>query len=169
MVVELLLVVGATATAVCFVRGRRVAGVTGLVLGVAAFAVYIVVGSMLESGLPGLLAAGAYAGGMALVMSTGRAPSGSHASPRPTRGERVRRSVVGLLVGAVPGALVIAVPVALHAMGVITSDESQVAFLGMFLLPVGVLIGGVVGALSAGPGRADATPEESQDTPTPVP
>ena len=58
-----------------------------------------------------------------------------------------RRTVIGALVGAAPGALLVLVPLVLHALGVITADQSQIGFAGVPLL----LIGLVAGALARGP------------------
>jgi hypothetical protein len=160
MIVELLLVVGATATGVCFVKGHRMLGVVGVLAGLATFGIYLVVGTVLESAVPGLAAGFVYAAGMGVVAVT--RPSrhaGAPASPVGTG--RGRRALVGGLVGMVPGALVLVVPLLLNTLGVITSDESQVGFLGIFLIPAGLVAGGLVGALTTSRGATQDSPADS--------
>ena len=60
----------------------------------------------------------------------------------------MRRVLKGGLLGAAPGALLIAVVAILHATEVITSDQSQIGFLGVPLLFFGLLIG-MLGAAAA--------------------
>jgi len=55
----------------------------------------------------------------------------------------MRKVLIGGLVGAIPGLLLIVVPALLHAVGLISSDESQIGFAGVPLLFVGVLVGTV--------------------------
>lgn len=54
-----------------------------------------------------------------------------------------RRTVRGALLGAAPGALLVLVPLVLHAAGVITADQSQIGFAGVPLLLIGLSIGAV--------------------------
>jgi hypothetical protein len=63
-----------------------------------------------------------------------------------------RRTVIGALVGATPGALLVLVPAVLHAVGLITADQSQIGFAGVPLMLVGL----TVGALARSPGGAGA-------------
>jgi cobalamin synthase len=149
VVVEVLLAVGAIATGLCFVRGDRRIGAVGVLVGVGAFLVYIVVGSMVESVAPGLLVAGAYAAVMSVAAARSGAPETAPGQARPSSQARARRAVLGALIGTVPGALVMVVPLLLHSLGVITSDQSQVGFLGLFFLPIGLVAGGVIGAATA--------------------
>ena len=62
----------------------------------------------------------------------------------------MRRVLRGGLLGALPGALLIGIVVALHSLEVITSDQSQVGFIGVPLLFFGLLIGMLAGAATAG-------------------
>lgn len=73
-----------------------------------------------------------------------------HASA--VRSDKVVADVVkaGVL-GGVPGMLVVAVPVLLTALDLITADQSQIGFLGVPIMVVGIFIGAAVGA-----GRQDA-------------
>lgn len=66
----------------------------------------------------------------------------------------MRRIAIGGVIGALPGILIAAVPVLLHEMDVITSDESQIGFIGVPLLFVGVVVGIAVAAPEAARGRA---------------
>ena len=154
MIVELLIVVGALATAVCFTRGQRGLGIIGALSGAAVLIFYLVVGSALESALPGLIGGTIYAVGMSIAaVATRRGDSTT--GPAPARQDVVKRSVVGGLIGIVPGVLVMGVPIALHAMDVITSDQSQVGFLGIFFIPVGLIAGAAIGAFTAKPEASD--------------
>lgn len=56
----------------------------------------------------------------------------------------MRRILLGGIIGGLPGGLIAVVPLALHGMDVITSDQSQIGFIGVPLLFLGVLIGIVV-------------------------
>ena len=62
----------------------------------------------------------------------------------------MRRVLLGGLWGALPGAAIIAVAALLHSLGVITADQSQVAFIGVPLLALGLPIGLLSGAAAAG-------------------
>lgn len=166
MIVEVLLIAGATATGVCFARGHRTVGVVGVLAGLVAFGVYLVVGTLLESAVPGLIAGCAYAAGMGVVAATRPASHASAAAP-PSRSGRGRRALVGGLVGMAPGALVLVIPILLHELGVITSDQSQVGFLGIVLVPAGLVAGSVVGALTSSPGTTRDRPADSRSAAAP--
>ena len=62
----------------------------------------------------------------------------------------MRRVLIGGLLGAAPGALLLGVVGILHATDVITSDQSQIGFAGIPLLFFGLLIGLLAGAAAAG-------------------
>lgn len=62
----------------------------------------------------------------------------------------MRRVLYGGLLGALPGALLIGVVVVLHTLDVITADQSQIGFIGVPLLFIGVLLGTAVGAAATG-------------------
>ena len=161
MVVELLLVMGAAATGLCFVRGYRGLGFAGVLGGVLTFGVYLFVGSAMESALPGLVAGVVYASAMTLGVVARGSRGGAEAAP-PTTRDRRRRAFVGGLIGIVPGVLVMVVPLVLHAMGIITSDQSQAGFLGIFLIPAGLLAGAAVGALTRSGSSSDDTPIDAR-------
>jgi hypothetical protein len=55
-------------------------------------------------------------------------------------------------IGALPGLLVGLVPLLLHEVGVITSDQSQIGFIGVPLLFIGVFVGTLAGASDTGYG-----------------
>jgi len=57
-----------------------------------------------------------------------------------------RRVVTGGLIGALPGLLLIGIPVLLAALDVISADQSQIGFLGVPLTVLGILVGSVLGA-----------------------
>jgi uncharacterized membrane protein YccC len=61
----------------------------------------------------------------------------------------MRKVLLGGTIGALPGATIILVTALLHETGLITSDQSQIAFIGVPILFAGVL----VGTLSGGAGR----------------
>jgi len=56
------------------------------------------------------------------------------------------RVVTGGVLGGLPGLLLIAVPVLLAALDLISADQSQIGFLGVPLMIVGIFIGAVLGA-----------------------
>jgi hypothetical protein len=61
----------------------------------------------------------------------------------------VRRMLLGGVIGGLPGMLLVTVPLALHELDVITSDQSQIGFLGVPLLFLGI----PMGLLLSSPGR----------------
>ena len=62
----------------------------------------------------------------------------------------MRRVLIGGLLGAAPGVLLIAVVGILYETDVITSDQSQIGFVGIPLLFFGLLIGLTAGAAASG-------------------
>ena len=66
----------------------------------------------------------------------------------------MRRVFLGGLIGALPGLLVALVPLVLASLDVITSDESQIGFIGVPLVFVGAVVGTLIGARgSSHPGK----------------
>ena len=65
-----------------------------------------------------------------------------------------RRVARGATIGALPGLLLAVVPLLLHDSGVISSDQSQIGFIGLPILVIGTVIGSV--ATAAGSGSAAA-------------
>jgi hypothetical protein len=53
-------------------------------------------------------------------------------------------------IGALPGLLLAVVPLLLHGVGAISSDQSQIGFLGLPVLVVGTVVGAVTAAAGAG-------------------
>jgi hypothetical protein len=67
---------------------------------------------------------------------------------------KMRRVLLGGIAGAVPGLLIASVPLVLNSLDVITSDESQIGFIGVPLIFIGVFVGTGIGARSSEhPGR----------------
>lgn len=62
----------------------------------------------------------------------------------------MRRVLRGGLIGGLPGFLIAFVPLVLHDMDVITSDQSQIGFMGIPLLFIGILLGLEWGASATG-------------------
>lgn len=62
----------------------------------------------------------------------------------------MRRVLRGGVIGGLPGFLIAFVPLLLHEMDVITSDQSQIGFIGVPLLFLGILFGLLWGASAAG-------------------
>jgi len=58
----------------------------------------------------------------------------------------MRRVVIGGLLGGLPGMLIALVPLLMHEVGLITSDQSQIGFLGVPTLFIGVFAGTMIGA-----------------------
>jgi uncharacterized protein YqgC (DUF456 family) len=58
----------------------------------------------------------------------------------------MRKVLLGGIAGAVPGLLVALIPLVLSSLDVITSDESQVGFIGVPLFFIGVFVGTLIGA-----------------------
>jgi hypothetical protein len=66
----------------------------------------------------------------------------------------MRRVFLGGLIGALPGLLIALVPLALTSLDVITSDQSQIGFIGVPLILLGALVGTSIGARgSTHPGK----------------
>lgn len=57
----------------------------------------------------------------------------------------LRRVVLGGVIGGLPGLLIILVPLSMHELGLITSDQSQIGFVGVPLLFVGIAGGTLLG------------------------
>lgn len=67
--------------------------------------------------------------------------------PATVRSDRVAAEVVkGGVLGGVPGLLVVGVPVLLAVLDLITADQSQIGFLGVPIMIVGIFIGAALGA-----------------------
>jgi hypothetical protein len=83
------------------------------------------------------------------AIGRGRAASapGHHSEPRR---RLMRRVLVGGVVGAVPGMLIALVPLVLAGLGVITGDQSQIGFVGLPLLVVGIVVGTLTAAADSG-------------------
>ena len=62
----------------------------------------------------------------------------------------MRKVLLGGLLGALPGTLIVLVPMLLHEAGVITSDQAQIGFIGVPLMFIGVVIGTSIGAGESG-------------------
>lgn len=73
-------------------------------------------------------------------------PTRPHHSGR-TEPRRVAR---GAAIGALPGFAVVVVPLVLHQFGAISSDQSQIGFIGLPILIVGILVGTAVAASGDG-------------------
>ena len=58
----------------------------------------------------------------------------------------MRKVLLGGTIGAIPGLLIAFVPLLLHDAGVLSSDQSQIGFIGVPILFVGVLVGTLHGA-----------------------
>ena len=58
----------------------------------------------------------------------------------------MRRVVFGGVIGGLPGMLIALVPLLMHDFGLITSDQSQIGFIGVPLLFIGVFVGTLIGA-----------------------
>ena len=151
MLVILLLVVGALATTLCLARGHRTTGLVGAVTGGAVLVAWAVVGGdLLESTLPVVATAMIYAGVMTVVALALRAPGEDTGTPSTGGHERLARVLTGALLGALPGMLLLGVPLLLSETGLITADQSQVGFLGLPLVLLGMIVGTVIGAAVPG-------------------
>lgn len=80
-------------------------------------------------------------------------PSGRR-RPAPTTHDplrlTMRRLAIGGVRGGLPGLLIALVPLLLHELGVISSDQSQIGFVGVPLLIIGVLVGILTAASGSG-------------------
>lgn len=152
MLVILFVVVGALATSLCFARGHRTAGLVGAVAGGVVLVAWVVVvgGSLLDSTPAVVATAMSYAGVMTVIALALRTPRTDTGTPRAGSHERLARVLTGALLGSLPGVLLLGVPVLLSEMGVITADQPQVGFLGLPLVPLGLLVGTALGAALPG-------------------
>lgn len=62
----------------------------------------------------------------------------------------MRRVAIGGVLGGLPGLLIALVPLLLHGFGVISSDQSQIGFVGVPLLIIGTLVGTLTAASDSG-------------------
>ena len=58
----------------------------------------------------------------------------------------MRKVLLGGVMGGLPGFLLALVPLLLHDLGVITSDQSQIGFMGIPLLFLGIIFGTLAAA-----------------------
>ena len=71
-------------------------------------------------------------------------------TPHPPHGPMMRRVAVGGVLGGLPGLLIALVLSLLHGFGVISSDQSQIGFVGIPLLIIGTLVGTLTAASDTG-------------------
>lgn len=64
--------------------------------------------------------------------------------------QMMRRVAVGGVLGGLPGLLIAVVPLLLHEFGFISSDQSQIGFVGVPLLIIGTLVGILTAASDSG-------------------
>ena len=76
--------------------------------------------------------------------------AGGRRGDRPNGNGLARRVFLGGLFGGLPGLLLALVPMLLHDLGLITSDQSQIGFVGVPLLFLGVFVGTAIGAADRG-------------------
>ena len=142
MLETVLLLVGFGSAIVCLTRGQRRLAWTLIGVGVVA--------TLLTFLLAGFLTAVAYAviGVVLALRSEASATVDTTSLPKP---RRVGAVLAGAAFGVLPGVLIIAVPVLLHSLDVITSDQSQIAFIGMPIGFIGLLVGAAIGATRSRP------------------
>lgn len=75
---------------------------------------------------------------------------------RSARGGVAGRVFIGGLIGGLPGLVLALTPLLLHEVDVLTADQSQIGFLGVPLLFLGVFVGSVLGAAESGCDRSVA-------------
>lgn len=71
-----------------------------------------------------------------------------------SRRSAMRRIATGGALGALPGLLMAIVPLLLHDVGAISSDQSQIGFIGLPALIVGIFVGTAIAASGTGCGGA---------------
>ena len=64
----------------------------------------------------------------------------------------MRRVLLGGVIGGLPGMLIALVPLLLHDFGVISADASQIGFIGVPLLFIGVFAGTLIASADTGYG-----------------
>ena len=67
-----------------------------------------------------------------------------------THRQMMHRVAIGGVLGGLPGFLIALVPLLLHDFGVISSDQSQIGFVGVPLLIIGTLVGTFTAASDSG-------------------
>ena len=77
-----------------------------------------------------------------------RTKRGPHHTGQNTR--MMRRVATGGVLGALPGMLIVLIPLVLHEFGVITADQSQIGFIGVPLLFIGTIVGTLMAASDSG-------------------
>ena len=71
-------------------------------------------------------------------------------TPQPSHARMMRRVAIGGVVGGLPGLLIALVPLLLAGFGVISGDQSQIGFVGVPLLIIGILVGTLTAASDSG-------------------
>ena len=71
-------------------------------------------------------------------------------TPQPPHRPMMRRVVIGGVLGGLPGLLIALVPLLLAGLGAISSDQSQIGFVGVPLLIIGMLTGTLTAASDSG-------------------
>jgi len=71
-------------------------------------------------------------------------------SPHHSRTPEPRRVARGAAIGALPGLAFLVVPLVLHEVGAISSDQSQIGFIGLPIMVIGTLLGTAIAASGDG-------------------
>ena len=121
-------------------------GVIGAVIGnfVIAFVLALVVSAMVR--LAGVSETGATPRPVDRRPPTPPGGSQPATAPHPPDGQMMRRVAIGGVLGGLPGLLIALVPLLLHGFGFISSDQSQIGFVGVPLLIIGTIVGTLTAA-----------------------
>lgn len=144
VLMAVLAVPGLLAAGLLVARGRRAVGFSGLAVGVLV----TVSGPALESERLALSLASAVSLALVLIAMVLRTRR-----PMGRRAATAAGVLAGALVGVMPGALLVMVPVVLSEYGLVSSDASQLGFLGLPLAMLGLLVGAGLGAWRSAMGR----------------
>jgi len=151
-----LLLLGFGAGVECLRKGQRRLGWTLIVVGVVATLLTFFAAGLLYAAVPFAV--------VAVVLAARVAPceTATVEEQHVPTAFRAQSALVGAAIGVLPGVLVVAVPMVLHSLGVITSDQSQIAFIGPLLGFIGLVVGAGIGATRSRPtdsaSRSDNVP-----------
>lgn len=148
---RIFLVIGIVATIACFARSRPTAGVLAGYVGLVGLAIGAAL-SYATSSSSGPLLLGVQAFALvATVLAVGPDVLARRDGSAPTwpPDSRLKRALVAGLIGATPGLVLVTVPLALAELGVGGMASTQFVFLGLPMIPTGLIVGLAYGATSS--------------------
>lgn len=156
-VTKAFLLLGIVGTLACFSRRRTRAGVLAAYFGAVAVLIGWALSRHDASAWPLLLSLEAFAVVAVFLAAGPDVFNGGDDEPRTQliRGGKVSRTLSGGLMGATPGLALVVVPLVLHELGMVGSGVTDFVYLGIPMLPLGLVVGLAFGATSGSGPRPD--------------